>query len=215
MDEEQTQEPQIAEEKSGNVYLEALQTLISDPAKKQEIIDRSRSFLDTVMPQASPTRSPEEPPSGPAANPYGSLASPMEKLIYGALSPKPRLEGFKALFNSIEDPDGVGLQKDPGSVVATLRDTSEPRPDPGKPGVPFGPVCTADGTFVTGDVTFEGNTPSLKAVDNAARTAFGSAASFDPRRGPDMDRIEETMKTIGEKPSVSVQAIQNDPRCAP
>lgn len=202
MDEEQTQEPQIAEE-TGNLYDDSMGAVNGNP-NKVEIFHIAEQFTRNLEGLSEAPTS-EYPPSSPVKKSPDSLSSAFQ--MYQRLRESEQKEP--------ENPDGVSLQRPPGTIVATLRDTSDPRPEPGKPGVPFGPVCTADGTFVTGDVTFEGNTPSLKAVDNAARTAFGSAASFDPRRGPDMDRIEETMKTIGEEPAVSVQAIQNDPRCAP
>lgn len=200
-----------------DLYRESLKAMQRNP----QVIERAREFLNQLQEQVDLRPSSEE--SFPHSGGEGGLPS-------SPVAEEPLAEGqgrlFRALsvsqpaaeepepFTESTNPPGVSVQRTPGAVVATLSDTSDPRPEPKAAGVPFGPVCTGDRTFVSGDVSFVGgNPPSFEKVQDAARRAFEGVASFDPRSGADMTRIEDAMKTTGEKSVVSVLAISNDPRC--
>lgn len=103
-----------------------------------------------------------------------------------------------------------------GSVVADLGEIPEPRPAPKATGTPFA-VCTRDGTFVGGDITREGNPPSLEAVQGAARKAFEEVRNLDPKLGDHMTPAKEDLrKALGKNAEVTgLLVINGDPRCNP
>ncbi|MCB9979438.1 MAG: hypothetical protein H6862_07570 [Rhodospirillales bacterium] len=188
-------------EETGNLYDDSMEAINGNP-NKTEISHIAEQFTRNLE-EFSPVPTPEAHPSSPVKKSPDSLSNAFE--IY------------QRIKEGTPDTDGVSVEHSPGAVVATLTGAPDPRPDPKAPGVPFGPLCTSDGTSIAGDMTFAGEDPaSFEKVKAAARNAFADAASFDPRNGGDMAPVEDSLRhDLGEEAKISsITSIKNDPRCA-